>query len=124
MDILHLKQKEEAIAVLQNEFARQTYYGSCFIVAGVLHKHLGGKVVEGHFKGMIHWWLEVDGVIYDFNCLDNNGNEFVYGNKDGYEKDLEIMGYENLKKEVYSQLLLPTEEYDYWAEKFEKVLLK
>ncbi len=118
-----LKQKENEIAKLQKEFQEDTSLGSCFIVAGVLHKHLGGKVIGGFFKGMSHWWIEVDGIIYDFNCLDSSGNEFVCGDKNGYEKEFEIIGNNELKREVNAQCLLDPNTYNYWFNRFEEVLL-
>lgn len=118
-----LKHKESDIEELQKEFRNDTFLGSCFIVAGVLHKHLGGKVIGGFFKGMFHWWVEADDLIYDFNCLNDNGNEFVCGDKKGYEKEFEIVGNDEIRKEIDSQCLLDPGVYDYWFNRFEEVIL-
>lgn len=119
--IQQLKQKEREIEKLQMEFTNEIGLGSCFVVAGALHKLLGGKVVEGTFEDMCHWWVEKDGIVIDFNCFSGK-NIFVFGDKEGYEKEYEMEGIEKVKIEVDSEGLIDPEQYDFWLAKFEEVL--
>ncbi len=121
--ISSLKTKEKQIGDFQNKFTEEVGLGSCFVVAGALMEEIGGKVCEGFYGEEVHWWVEKDGLIIDFNCMvPGKQNTFVFGKSKEYKKEWNTDSIEEVRKNVDSEGLMNPEDYDKYVVEVREIL--
>lgn len=81
--------------------------GLCLIIADETQKVIGGEVVAGFLcmngGQRSHWWIEKDGVVYDFMGDVYQKSEFNF-----YRKE------EHRNREIFDSLLPKYEKYRLW----------